>query len=122
LGSESETCVGSRVRLVGVSISFEKNFYRLPFTPPLSGLSYRSFKVISNGLYNPVTYRFNLCNRLDLTSIKKSSCNERLRRPLLEVHIGNGHCRGQPRGQPAGLICNRHQITTITDVGACNGC
>jgi hypothetical protein len=34
LGSESETCVGSRVRLVGVSISFEKNFYWLPFTPP----------------------------------------------------------------------------------------
>jgi hypothetical protein len=34
LGSESETCVGSRVRLVGVPISFEKNFYRLPFTPP----------------------------------------------------------------------------------------
>jgi hypothetical protein len=34
LGSESEMCVGSRVRLVGVSISFEKNFYRLSFTPP----------------------------------------------------------------------------------------
>jgi hypothetical protein len=34
LGSESETCVGSRIRLVGVFISFEKNFYRLPFTPP----------------------------------------------------------------------------------------
>jgi hypothetical protein len=34
LGSESETCVGSRVHLVGVSISFEKNFYLLPFTPP----------------------------------------------------------------------------------------
>jgi hypothetical protein len=34
LGSESETCVESRVHLVGVSISFEKNFYRLPFTPP----------------------------------------------------------------------------------------
>jgi hypothetical protein len=34
LGSESETCVGSRVHLVGVSISFEKNFYRLSFTPP----------------------------------------------------------------------------------------
>jgi hypothetical protein len=34
LGSESETCVGSRVHLVGVSISFEKNFYWLPFTPP----------------------------------------------------------------------------------------
>jgi hypothetical protein len=43
LGSESETCVGSRVRLVGVFISFEKNFYRLPFTPPLSGSPYRSF-------------------------------------------------------------------------------
>jgi hypothetical protein len=34
LGSESETSVGSRVRLVGVSISFKKNFYWLPFTPP----------------------------------------------------------------------------------------
>jgi hypothetical protein len=42
LGSESETCVGSRIRLVGVSISFEKNFYRLPFTRPLSGSPYRS--------------------------------------------------------------------------------
>jgi hypothetical protein len=28
-------CVGSLVHLVGASISFEKNFYRLPFTPPL---------------------------------------------------------------------------------------
>jgi hypothetical protein len=44
LGTESETCVGSRVHLVGVSISFEKNFYWLPFTPPLSGSPYRSFK------------------------------------------------------------------------------
>jgi hypothetical protein len=43
LGSESETCVGSCVHLVGVSISFEENFYRLPFTPPLSGSPYRSF-------------------------------------------------------------------------------
>jgi hypothetical protein len=34
---------GSRIRLVGVFISFEKNFYRLPFTPPLSGSPYRSF-------------------------------------------------------------------------------
>jgi hypothetical protein len=34
LGSESETCVGSRILLVGVFISFEKNFYRLTFTPP----------------------------------------------------------------------------------------
>jgi hypothetical protein len=44
LGSESDTCVGSHVHLVGVSISFEKNFFRLPFTPPLSGSSYLSFK------------------------------------------------------------------------------
>jgi hypothetical protein len=36
LGSVSETCVGSRFHLVGASISFEKNFYRLPFTPPPS--------------------------------------------------------------------------------------
>jgi hypothetical protein len=43
LGSESETCVGSRVRLVGDPISFEKNFCRLPFTTPLSGWPYRSF-------------------------------------------------------------------------------
>jgi hypothetical protein len=34
LGSKSETCVGSRVHLVGASISFEKNFYQLSFTPP----------------------------------------------------------------------------------------
>jgi hypothetical protein len=44
LGSESETCVGTRVHLVGVLISFEKYFYRLPFTPPLSGSPLRSFR------------------------------------------------------------------------------
>jgi hypothetical protein len=44
LDSESETCVGSRVHLVGVSISFENIFYQLPFTPPLSGSPYWSFK------------------------------------------------------------------------------
>jgi hypothetical protein len=32
----SKTCFGSCVRLVGVLISFEKNFYQLPFTPPPS--------------------------------------------------------------------------------------
>jgi hypothetical protein len=31
--------------LLEFSISFEKNFYRLPFTPPLSGSPYRSFTV-----------------------------------------------------------------------------
>jgi hypothetical protein len=36
LGSKLETGVGSHVHLVGASISFEKIFYRLPFTrPPL---------------------------------------------------------------------------------------
>jgi hypothetical protein len=34
LGSESETFVGSLVHLLGVSISFDKNFYRLPSLPP----------------------------------------------------------------------------------------
>jgi hypothetical protein len=34
LGSEVETCVGSSFHLVGPSISFDKNFYQLPFTPP----------------------------------------------------------------------------------------
>jgi hypothetical protein len=54
LGSESETCVGSRFHLVGVSISFEKNFYRLPFTPPLSGSPYRSFND-ARGRFNCTT-------------------------------------------------------------------
>jgi hypothetical protein len=36
-------CVGSRVHLVGASISFDKNFYRLSFTP-LSGSLFWSFK------------------------------------------------------------------------------
>jgi hypothetical protein len=45
LGSESETCVGSRVRLVGVSISFEKNFLSAPIHSPLSGSPFRSYNV-----------------------------------------------------------------------------
>jgi hypothetical protein len=35
---ESKTCVGSHVHLVGASISFEKNCYQLPFTPPSPSL------------------------------------------------------------------------------------
>jgi hypothetical protein len=31
-------------------ISFEKNFYRLPFTPPLSGSPYRSFNMAPDGV------------------------------------------------------------------------
>jgi hypothetical protein len=67
-------------------------------------------------------WQFNLSNGHYLTSVTKNSCNRCLRRPLLEVHIGNGHCGGQPRGRPATLICNGRQITTVTDMGACNGC
>jgi hypothetical protein len=78
--------------------------------------------LISNGLYELVTNRFDLCNRLDLTSVTKNSCNGRLKRPLPEVHIGNVRCGGQPWGQHAALICNGRQITTVIDVGARNGC
>jgi hypothetical protein len=78
--------------------------------------------LISSGLYELITDRFNLCNGLDLTSVTKNACNGRLRRPLPEFHIGNGRCGGQPRSRPAALICNGRQVTTVTDVGACNGC
>jgi hypothetical protein len=39
------------VHLVGVSISLEKNFYQLPFTPPLSGhtLSFYKCALASGG-------------------------------------------------------------------------
>jgi hypothetical protein len=65
---------------------------------------------ISNGLYELVTDRFNLCNGLYLTHVTMNSCNERLRRPLPEVHIRNRCCGCQPRGRPAALICNRRQM------------
>jgi hypothetical protein len=47
-GSESETCVGSCVRLIGASISFEKNFYEL-IHYSLSGSLYRSFNHQTDG-------------------------------------------------------------------------
>jgi hypothetical protein len=78
--------------------------------------------LIGNRLHELVTDRFNLCNGLDLTSVTKNSCNGRLRRPLPEVHIGNGCCGGQPRGRPAALICNGRQVPTVTDVGSFNRC
>jgi hypothetical protein len=70
LGSESETCVGSRVHLVGVSISFEKNFYQLPFTPPLSGSPYRSFINEINALGVKDITDLNI-NRKILQSLRK---------------------------------------------------
>jgi hypothetical protein len=78
--------------------------------------------LISIGLYELVIDRFNLCKGLYLTSVTKDSCNGRLRRLLPEVHIGNGRCGGQPRGRPTALACNGRQVTTVTDVGAYNGC
>jgi hypothetical protein len=78
--------------------------------------------LIGNGLCEPVTDSFNCCNRLGLTSVTTNSCNRRLRSPLPELHIGNGCSGGQPRGRAVALMGNRHQTTTITDVGACNGC
>jgi hypothetical protein len=72
LGSESETCVGSRVHLVGDSISFEKNFYRLPFTPPLSGSPYRSFNGIPR-LAALVGLEHELWGALELVSSRSSS-------------------------------------------------
>jgi hypothetical protein len=77
--------------------------------------------LIGNGLYKPVTDRFNICNGFYLTSVTKNLCNGRLRSLLPEVHIGNGRCGGQPRGLPGALIGNRRQTTTVTDVGGCNG-
>jgi hypothetical protein len=73
--------------------------------------------LIGNELYMPVTDRFNICNGLYLTSVTKNLCNERLRSPLPEVHIGNGCCGGQPRGRPGALIGNGRQTKIITDVG-----
>jgi hypothetical protein len=55
-------------------------------------------------------------------SITKNSYNGHLRRPLPELHIGNGRCGGQPRGLPNVLIGNERQTTTVRDVGGCNGC
>jgi hypothetical protein len=48
-----------RVHLVGVSISFEKNFYQLPFTPPLSGRLIGSSTSIraGSGLYTLASLR-----------------------------------------------------------------
>jgi hypothetical protein len=70
--------------------------------------------LIGNGLNECVTDRFNCCNGLDLTSVTTNSCNG--------LHIGNGHCGSEPRGRPATLMGNGRQTTTVTDIGACNGC
>jgi hypothetical protein len=55
-----------------------------------------------------------------LTFVTNNFCNGRLRSLLPEVHIGNGHCGGQPRGCPGALVGNRRQTTTVIDVSGCN--
>jgi hypothetical protein len=71
--------------------------------------------LISNGFYEPITDRFNFCNRLSLMYVTKNSCNVHSRSPLLEILIGNGRCGGKPRGQPTALMGNGHQTTTFTE-------
>jgi hypothetical protein len=44
------------------------------------------------------------------------------KKTVTRIHIGNGCCGGQPRGRSVALISNGRQVTTVTDVGACNGC
>jgi hypothetical protein len=83
-------------------------------------VTYRA--LIGNGLYKPVTDRFNICNGIFLTPVTKNLCNGRLRSPLPEVHIGNERCGGQPQSRPGALMGNEHQTTTVTDVGGCNRC
>ena len=78
--------------------------------------------VIGNGLKGLVTDRFNFRNGRILTSVTKNNCNERLRSPLLEVLIGNGRCVGHVGVEPATLMRNGRQTTTVTDGGPCNGC
>ena len=71
--------------------------------------------VISNGLKEPVTDRFYFRNRRMLTSVTKKTCNGRLRSPLPEVLIGNGRCGGEVGVEPAALMRNGRQTTTVTD-------
>jgi hypothetical protein len=55
-------------------------------------------------------------------SVKKNSCNGCLRSPLPEVLIGNGHCGGEVRVEPAALMGNGRQTTIVAYVGPCNRC
>jgi hypothetical protein len=110
---------------------------------PIRKLSVTNFKagyntvVISNGLKETITDRALIGNGFrsplpigltfvinghTLMSVTTNSCNGRLRSQLSEVLICNGRCGGKPRGGSAVLMGNGRQTTTVTDVGACNGC
>jgi hypothetical protein len=60
--------LASRVRLVGVAISFEKNFYRLPFTPPPLWRQFRSFTLAQVHAH---TINFGLSRLCHLTNADK---------------------------------------------------
>jgi hypothetical protein len=71
---ESETCVGRCVHLVEASISFEKIFYRLPFTP-LPPLVRRSGPSTSSG------HGTRINNHLTISPVLQLSLGERDPRP-----------------------------------------
>jgi hypothetical protein len=121
LGSESETCVGSRVYLVGVSISFEKNFYRLPFTPPLSGSPYRSFslsggEVVLN-LHNTRQGTREGTLWFHLGKEKAGSCAGRRRTTTRRGSARQTRSRGSTTTR-LGCLCRRGCASTRVRVGA----
>jgi hypothetical protein len=52
---------------------------------------------MGNGLYKPVTDRFNICNGLSLTSVTKNLCNERLRNHYQKSTLVTGVVEANPR-------------------------
>jgi hypothetical protein len=60
------------VHLVGVSVSLEKNFYRLPFTPPLCG------RLISPSLGQDITSDANVAERVEMpVATVRTMCGSR---------------------------------------------
>jgi hypothetical protein len=108
LGSESETCVGSRVRLVGAFISFEKNFYR-PHSLPLSGSPYRSFKALcSRNSYH------NACSAC--TSLRRARGTLGRRSPCSSCEMATSGTGGAMRDVDASAPCaGPYDITHPSD-------
>jgi hypothetical protein len=61
-----------RVHLVGVSISIEKNFYRLPFTPPPSGrlIGPSCFHLVLNTMFTTRLPNFSIAIKVYLSRVK----------------------------------------------------
>jgi hypothetical protein len=84
-----------RVHLVGVSISFEKNFYRLSFTPPLSGC------LIGPSLSVPPSA---CCHR----RYPPPEAQARAERPPFHLRLvfsGQPHSNGGAEAPTAGSLC-----------------